>query len=387
MTTTIFAGFSSLFGFGLIVAFLGSIKLVLAQRIGADNAQFGRVIAAFQWIMVIMAIAGGVTIDLVGHQVAIGVGSLLSAIAIYGIGRTRSTTVVLVCCTLLGIGGQLLYASGNTLLPSLFADPAAGSSLGNAVFGLGALLMSVIAAALFKRMTFTRALSLMALVLLMPLGLALLGTFPVAVRTLGESAFDMTVAVSLLGNYVLWTAAFLLFCYIGLEVSMGAWISSYATELGADETQAVHTLSIFWVAMMVSRLLFGLQDKVTGIQLTPVGGTLLVVTGLLALVALTMLMRSRRLSGAQCWIFVVGFVFGPIFPTTIGITLEHFAPATWGTLFGIVATAGSIGAALIPPWIGKASTTRTMQASFGILRSTALGVTAIALLLALLPIL
>ncbi|MEZ4621973.1 MAG: MFS transporter [Caldilineaceae bacterium] len=385
MTTTMFAGFSSLFGFGLIVAFLGSIKLVLAMRIGADNAQFGRVIAVFQWIMVVMAIAGGVTIDLVGHQVAICAGSLLSAIAISWIGRTRSTPVVLGCCTLLGIGAQLLYASGNTLLPSLFADPSAGSSLGNAVCGLGALLMSIIAAALFKRMTFERALSLLAFVLLIPLGLALLGTFPATVRTLGERTFDVTVAVSLLGNYVLWIAALLLFCYIGLEVSMGAWISSYATELGADGTQAVHTLSIFWVAMMVSRLCFGLQDQLTGIQLTPVGGTLLVVAGLTALVALTMLMRSRNLQSAQVWIFVVGFVFGPIFPTTIGITLEHFAPSTWGTLFGVVATAGSVGAALIPPWIGRKSTTRTMQASFGILRSTAFGVTAIALILALLP--
>lgn len=386
MTTTIFAGFSSLFGFGLIVAFLGSIKLVLAQRTGADNAQFGRVIAAFQWIMVVMAIAGGMTIDLVGHQVAISVGSLLSAVAVYWIGRTRSTTVVLGCCTILGIGGQLLYASGNTLLPSLFADPSAGSSLGNAVFGLGALLMSLIAAALFKRMTFEQALTLLAFVLLMPLGLALLGTFPVSVRTFGERTFDISVAFSLLDNYVLWIAAFLLFCYIGLEVSMGAWISSYATELGANETEAVHTLSIFWVALMVSRLCFGLQDRLTGIQLTPVGGTLLVVAGLLALVALTMLMDSRSLSAARVWIFIVGFVFGPIFPTTIGVTLEHFAPATWGTLFGIIATAGSVGAALIPPWIGKTSTTHTMQASFGILRSTAFGVTAIALLLALLPI-
>ncbi|MCB0188684.1 MAG: hypothetical protein KDE31_30650, partial [Caldilineaceae bacterium] len=90
-------------------------------------------------------------------------------------------------------------------------DPSAGSSLGNAVFGLGALLMSIIAAALFKRMTFERALSLLAFVLLIPLGLALLGTFPATVRTLGERTFDVTVAVSLLGNYVLWIAALLLF--------------------------------------------------------------------------------------------------------------------------------------------------------------------------------
>ncbi|MEZ4714337.1 MAG: hypothetical protein R3A44_44565 [Caldilineaceae bacterium] len=31
---------------------------------------------------------------------------------------------------------------------------------------------------------------------------------------------------------------------------------------GNERAWAVHTLSIFWVAMMVSRLLFGMQDRI-----------------------------------------------------------------------------------------------------------------------------
>lgn len=381
MTAPMLAGFSSLFGFGLIVAFLGSIKLKLALRIGADNAQFGRIIGAFQWIMVVMAIVGGITIDLVGHQTAICVGALLASTAIFWVGRARTSVTVISCCAILGIGAQLLYASGNTLLPSLFADPSAGSSLGNAVFGLGALFMSVIAAALFKRMTFERALSFFALLLLVPLGFAFMGDFPTTVRM-----FEFSIAFTLFSHHVIWIAAFLLFCYIGLEVSMGAWISSYAVELGANETQAVHTLSLFWVAMMVSRLLFGVQDRITGIQVTPVGGALLVATGLAAILILSALMRTRSLQAARGWIFLIGFVFGPIFPTAIGMTLEHFAPATWGTLFGIIATAGSMGAVVLPVWIGSASSRQSVQSSFGLMRGAAVGVTAIALMLSLLPI-
>ena len=381
MMTTMLAGFFSLFGFGLLVAFFGSIKLRLAPRIGIDNAEFGRIIGAFQWIMVIMAIAGGIAIDNYGHQMAISVGAILSAGAIFLIGRVQRTPMLILCCMLLGIGGQLLYAGGNTLLPALFYDPSAGSNLGNAVFGLGALLMSLITAALFRRMRFEQALTIIALLVLIPLFFAVVGDFPSISYT-----FEPALAFLLLTNSITWIAAFMLFCYIGLEVSMGAWITSLADELGANETQAVRTLSIFLVAMMLSRLFFGLQDQFTGIQLTPVGSFVLVGAGLVTIVALSALMRTRNLKTARIWVFLIGFVFGPIFPVTVGMTLAHFAPSTWGTLFGVIATGGSMGAAIIPVWIGNQSTSRTVQLSFGILRNASIGITAVAIILSILPI-
>ena len=381
MFMTMFAGFFSLFGFGLIVAFLGSVKLQLAQRTEMNNRQFGQVIAAFQWIMVIMAIGSGIFIDSAGHQVAIGLGALLAATSIVLIGRARTISRIIGYCALWGVGGQLLYAGGNTLLPALFTDPAAGSNLGNAFFGLGALLMSLITAALFRRISFDRALSCVALLLLIPLIFALAGDFPPITYM-----FDAMVALSLLGSYVVWVAALLLFCYIGLEVSMGAWITSLATELNANETQASRTLSLFLVAIMMSRLVFGLQDQVTGIDLTPLGGYVLVGAGLVAILALSALMHTRRLNAARGWIFLMGFTLGPVFPTTIVMTLGHFAPSTWGTLFGVIATAGSMGAVVLPVWIGNLSTARSVQSSFGILRGAAIGFSAVALVLNLFPL-
>lgn len=381
MLTTILAGFFSLFGFGLIVAFLGSIKLQLAQRLKMDNSQFGQIIAAFQWIMVIMAIVSGIFIDNVGHQTAISLGAILAALSIYMMGRARSVKSIMGYCALLGIGGQLLYAGGNTLLPAIFTDPAAGSNLGNAFFGLGALLMSLITAMLFRRMNFDRALNIVALLLLIPLVFALLGNFPST-----EYSFDAMIALSLLGNHVVWISALLLFCYIGLEVSMGAWITSLATELKADETQASRTLSIFLIAIMLSRLVFGLQDRLTGLDLTPISGYVLVGAGIAAILALSVLMHTGSLTAARGWIFLMGFTLGPVFPTTIAMTLEHFAPSTWGTLFGVIATAGSMGAVVLPVWIGNLSTARTVQSSFGLLRGAAIGFSAVAVVLNLLPL-
>ena len=325
MFSTMLAGIFSVFVFGMIAAFLGSIKLQLAPRIGADNAQFGRIVAVFQWIMVIMAILSGMAIDRFGHQVVIAMGAALVVGAIYWMGRGRSSGAIIALCVLLGIGAQFLNLGGNTLIPTLFADPSAGSNLGNAFFGLGALLVSLVTAYLFKRMAFDRALALLALLPLLPLFFALGGNF-----STGSQTFDVGIAVSLFGNYVTWIAALLLFCYIGLEISLAAWITSYASELGAEETQASRTLSLFLVAMMLSRLVFGLQDQLTGINLTPIGGVVLTTAGLVAILALSVLMRTDSLRAARGWVFLIGFVFGPIFPTTIGMTFQHFAPATWG---------------------------------------------------------
>ena len=381
MLTTMLAGFFSLFGFGLIIAFLGSIKLQLAARIGMDNAQFGRIIAAFQWVMVVMAIGSGLVIDNVGHQVVIIVGALMSTAAIFLIGHTHSFGHVMIYCAILGIGAQLLYTGGNTLLPALFADPSAGSNVGNAFFGLGALLMSIIVAALVKRISFEWALTIIALLPLIPLFFALMSEFP----TVG-SAFEMSSIITVLRHNVTWITALLLFCYIGLEVSMGAWITSFATELRANETEAARSLSIFLVAIMLSRLVFGLQHNVTGIQLTPIGSVLLISSGAVATVALSALIYARSLQAARGWFFLIGFAFGPIFPITIGMTLEHFAPSMWGTLFGVLATGGSMGAVVLPAWIGRFSNSRSVQSSFGILRGTAAGLVCVALVLSLWPL-
>ena len=67
MSAAMLSGFYSVFIFGIIVAILGSIKLKLAPRIGADDAQFGKIVAALQWTMVVMAILAGTDITSFQH--------------------------------------------------------------------------------------------------------------------------------------------------------------------------------------------------------------------------------------------------------------------------------------------------------------------------------
>jgi len=96
------------------------------------------------------------------------------------------------------------------------------------------------------------------------------------------------------------------------------------------------------------------------------------VIALLVFLALTLMMNTSQLSTGRMAVAIAGFVFGPIFPTTVGVTFQHFDKSQWGTLFGVVFAVGLIGASTIPAWIGKMAKGKSVKAGLNILRVTAL---------------
>ncbi len=374
------SGLFSVFAFGFVVALLGSIKLRLAPKIGMDDAQFGKLVSVLQTTMVIMAILSGILLDNVGFQIVIILGMIVTAIAIFLIGAGATYGAVVVGCVILGIGGQFVNVGGNTLNPSLFADPSAGSNLGNTFFGLGAFLLPIISAKLLEKMDLKKTALILGIIVLVPIIFAIFGTFPEQ-----EKSFHPALVGTLLANIVTWLAALTLFCYIGLEVSMATWITSYASELGADESGASKTLSIFFIFMMISRLVFGLQDKVTGADLTPVGGFVLCIAALLSAALIGWMIASKDLSTSRIAVGAAGFCFGPIFPTTIGVAFQHFDQSQWGTLFGIIFAIGLLGASTLPAWIGILAKGKSVQQGLRILMVTAVILAVISLILGLIP--
>jgi fucose permease len=367
------AGISSAFSWGMVVAFPGSVKLQLASRIQADNAQFGQIVATFQWLMVGMAIISGIAVDRLGYRPIIVAGALLCVLAIFQVGRERRIGGVMAMCGLLSMGGQFLNVGSTTLISILFADPAVGNNLKAACFGMGALLVSIITAHLFQKVAFGRALSIVAALTLLPMIFVFGGGFPTPERT-----FSLEVAGRLLGNPATWVAIPILFCYMGLEASLAAWLTSFATELGADEVQASRLLSIFLVAIMLGRLVWGLQNQVTGIDLTSIGRYVLTGGALVVVIAITILIHAQGLGVARGAGFLAGFAFGPILPTTLGLTVQHFAPAVWGTLFGMLFAVGFIGAGALPVRIGHLAQDKSVRAGFRVLRGAAVALCGIA---------
>lgn len=371
------SGLFSVFVFGMVVSVLGTIKLKLTPKIGADDAQFGKLVSVLQFTMVIMAIGAGIIKDNIGFKLAIMIGFLGTGVAIFLLGSAKSYGVAIIACILLGIGGQFVNVGGNTLVPSLFEDEAKASNLGNTFFGLGAFLLPVVCAWLLEKMDLQKALLIIAvftaILFFIPLG----GEFPQTGK-----GFEAAMVGSVLSQVVTWCAALTLFCYIGLEVSMATWITSYASELGADDAAAGRTLSIFFLCMMASRLLFGLQNM---FDLTEWGRVVLTGAAILSAIVIFWMISSKSIGMGRIAVGFAGFFFGPVFPTTVGVTFSHFDQSEFGTVFGIIFGIGLLGASTIPAWIGTLAKGKSVANGLKILMVTAIILAVIAFVLGSLP--
>ena len=357
------SGMFSVFVFGMVVALLGTVKLKLTPKIGADDAQFGKLVAILQFSMVIFAIVAGVLLDILGFKTIIILGFVITAIAFFLVGSAKTYGLVALAAILLGIGGQFANNGGNVLIPMLFSDPATGSNFGNTFFGLGAFLLPLVAGRLLERMELQKALTIIAVIILIPLIFPLFATLPTK-----EASVSGELAMNLLGNWITWLAALTLFCYIGLETSMATWITSYAKDVNATDSQAANSLSIFFIAMMISRLLLG----ISGLEdLAPIGGYVIALVALISAGVIFWMTTITELSTARIALATAGFFFGPVFPTTIGVTFQHYDSSSWGTLFGVIFAIGLLGATLLPAWIGALAKGKTVKQSLSILVVTA----------------
>jgi MFS transporter, FHS family, glucose/mannose:H+ symporter len=346
------------FNFGLVVAFIGSIKLRLAERLSIDDARIGRLIAVWQVTSLVIMLFVGPLLDRFGHRPILITGFLIVALSILLFATSEKMSVIFSASFLLGVGGSCVNAGGNTLLPAAIDpdNPAAASNLGNVFFGLGAFVMPFVLAYLFERMSFRGALSVFAVIAAVAVVPAALADYPQV-----SSGFELSAAVQLAGNTAVWIAALCLFCYIGLEVSMASWTTTYLRNVGWNEKRSTLLFSLFWVAMMAGRL------ATSRFVTTEVGRTTIQVVVLAAAaLILVMTMTSRRGVGAVC-VILLGLCFAPIFPTTVGLTFARFEPALYGSVFALIFAVGLLGSSVVPAAIGSISKQKSIRPGMRIL--------------------
>jgi fucose permease len=176
---------------------------------------------------------------------------------------------------------------------------------------------------------------------------------------------------------VLWLCGLALFFYGPLEASMGAWATTYLGERGVPEVTASGLLSGFWLAFMLSRL--------AAAFVLPAGqeATVILVLALACVAVMLGVVFSRRPAVAMAQVVVAGALFGPIFPTIMAVLLAHFPPAVHGRAVGLLFAIGGIGWTLIPVLIGAYARRAGVQRGFAIAVAAAVGLSLIALVLAM----
>jgi MFS family permease len=332
---------ASAFGVGMVLAILNAVKTPLAQRIGDSEARVGSWLDALKIGLVPLTFLAGIGVDHLSARWIIIAGSLVLGLAFFGLALGRNFRAVAFTLLLIGVGVSCLGMAAIVLMPkAFFGTNAASANLGFLFFPLGGLVISSLADVFIQSLGWRRALSLLAVVCLVPALLATLS--PGAIYPLSGRPGDLS---TLLADPFLWLTGLVFLLYAPLEGSVGNWASSYLSNLGFSERRATGLVTGFWMIFIASRL-----GAAYGLHAINHDAEPWVMLGLaiLAAVALGILVSSHQRHQGGWGLLLVAAVLGPIFPTLVGIIYKNFDESELGTAYGTMYAIGGLGSLCFP---------------------------------------
>lgn len=355
---------------GLCFSLWGAISVKLIPRLKIDKGQFGTLISLFMGSCLVLSLVMGVVLDRVGYMPVAVFGFAMTSVCLFMLAYAQSFRVVLATCALFGAGAMALNTAGNTLATLVFFDgknPAAASNLTNVFFGAGILLTPLAVSFLFRKTTYEKTLSVLAVVVLLPVAVALMATYPKS-----NAAFAFSDAVGLLGEPGVWVGGLVLFCCFSLDTTLKSWLPSYGKEVlgqaqpdreeGAIDASAMRLLVWFAAGMMLSRFLASNVPFIT-----EYGAWFVSAAGLASGIVILAMIRTASPLQVGILAILAGFIFGLSFPTTLGTTFAKFPKEVRGSVFGIIFAVGLLGSVIMPKAIGNLAKGSSVQKSLRLL--------------------
>jgi len=146
--------------------------------------------------------------------------------------------------------------------------------------------------------------------------------------------------------------------YVSVESGVAYFADSFFTvELGQPSFSAA-AISLYWLAVTLSRVFFGIVNADPK--------KLLMVFFGIAAIALVFLAVSGSAPMALALCIIVGFLYGPIWPMLVALAAKKFT-ASSGTATSIMMVGGGAGGALIPVLMGLVADNSNLRWSVGLL--------------------
>ena len=348
---------------GIIYSLIGSLKLELARKLAVNDIKVGGLVS-----MLMVSSLGGVLVlgpmvDFFGHKPLAVTGFLLAFVSVLWLISAKSFRSALFSCLVLGIGGMCLNTVGNTLLPSvLFSgkNAPAALNLGTAFYGIGSFATPLFVGLFVRRMGFKLTGNILAIGMLVPVAFAFLALYP----ALGGMVTIATAFRSLTSPLVIFPSIAFFF-YLGLEVSMASWLTTYGNSLGFTDRLSNVLLSIFYLCLIIARVI-----AATSIE-TSVSGMVICGLALISFITIGLITMTETKGLAIVLVVITGLALGPIFPTIVGIALSSADLSIRGTIFSAVFASGLLGASIIPMLIGVVSERRNIRESLRLAMASA----------------
>jgi len=344
---------------GLVLAFLGSIKLHLSRRLDLGERQVAGLLASLNLALIPMMLLSGVLCDGLGARWVLFGGSLVTAAGLFTMSHSPTYVRALFAVLLIGLGAASANTATVVLMWSAFFEgrPEAAVNLGHVFIALGALITPALTDVLFRTIDYRRTVGLLAALCLTPALLCLLplGGYVDEVSKGGQwlpPMDDYTPA--------LWMACLVSFFYVPLEGAVSVWSTTYLRDLETEESRKrlrpgweAWVLTGFWTFFLLSRLLVAWLSSQRWSWTDNWGwfGVLITVPAVLTAVTLGNLAGTASRASGRRGLLLVGLLLGPIFPTLLVMVFSQHQEHR-GAVYGLVFALGSIGSLMLAPLFG-----------------------------------
>lgn len=352
---------------GLNSGWVGPSLASIAKAQGVPLANAGSLVSVYFFGCVVTIVVGQWILEKFGGRNSLRLAALGMLIGLAMIASGAGVVITWLGSFIFGLGVGISSIASNICILAIAASHAA-SRLNrlHLFFGIGALIGPFFAWAGHQTPWSYQATYAFGVLYTAAVGAILMKAPNIAISVNGESGTSTgsgegnssTVAGegsaspktlseqgSIFREPLLWLFSLVLCLYVGIETGAGAWMCTYVEK----EFQLSAGASAIVMSCLWGGLTFG---RMSGVPLTrrfrPELITL--VAMLISTAAFATLVVASNLSSMSLLVVaLLGFGFGPIFPTVIGEATTRF-PAATGTVTTTLITAGFVGG-IIGPWI------------------------------------
>ena len=355
--------------FGIVLTTLGAVLPSVIARFGLDTADAGSLFLLLSFGILAGSLVFGPIADRYGYKALLATCATLIFIGLEGIAFAPSFGWLRASVLAIGVGGGVINGGTNALVADISeGGRTAGLSLLGIFFGIGAVGVPFTLGTLLGTFTYSAILAGVGLTVLIPIAFILSITFPAPKQARG---FPLAAGARLLRDPVIILFGLMLFLQSGMEITVGGWAATYsANVLGLTARNALFFLSLYWLGMMLARLLLGTTLR----RVAPARALWTCLA--LALTGAALLLATRSAPPAALGIFILGAGFAATFPVVLGFVGDRYA-ALSGTAFSVVLVMALTGGMLLPWLTGVLGSEYGLRASFLIVPAALVGLAAL----------
>jgi fucose permease len=336
---------------GVLVSSLSSLFDRMAVSFGHSAAMAGVYLSVYMAGSCLSAFFGGSLADRIGKRRVVTAGTLLLALGLMVVAASGSAALAFAGLFLMGVGFGPSESMGSALLTDENGARATlWMNLSQIGFGIGAIVSPILVVWYlgigggYRGVLWACA----AMVLVLGLVIALSGRGR-SVRINPESGVN---SFALLKDRRFLLYAVMVFLYLGYEGVAPVYLKQFFLERGAGEDLATLSISLFWAAMLLCRLIGAFMSgrELFGVRFF----TLFVIAG----IAFLLLAPSGALRIVG--VLLYGFGCGPVWPMLFVLSSRVF-PDRSGAAYGVMMLFSTAGASFFPAvigaWVGNTTVT------------------------------